>query len=82
MTTPASAQHYARVLRATRAGLALTQAQVADAIGVHVATISRFESGEREPRLGQMIALAKALQCSAHDFLPKETAGATGATES
>ena len=50
----------------------MTQQQVADAAGMNIRQIQKFESGERD--LGNMIlrnalSLAKALDCEVDDFI-------------
>lgn len=39
----------------------LSQEQLADAVGLSVSQISRFESGEREPRINEMISIGAKL---------------------
>ena len=52
-----------------RKELGLTQKEVADAVGVAEATVSRWESGEiANMRRDRISALAKILKCSA-DFI-------------
>lgn len=47
-----------------RARAGLTQAQVAEAVGVNRKTISRIERGETRPRLGLALRLADVLGVS------------------
>lgn len=51
-------------IRAERARLNLSQADVADAIGVHVNMISRYESGVSEPSGSVLVRLAAFFGCS------------------
>lgn len=45
-------------LKARRETLGLTQAQLADKLGIAANTIARWERGEREPEGGNMLDLA------------------------
>ena len=47
----------------------MTQKSLADNVGVAKSLISHYESGNREPRLEQLIAIANALQVSVSCFL-------------
>lgn len=51
-------------IRAERARLNLSQADVADAIGVHVNMISRYESGMSEPSGSVLVRMAAFFECS------------------
>ena len=51
-------------LRAERARLDMTAAEVADAIGVHVNMVYRYESGESEPRGSVLVKMAALFGCS------------------
>lgn len=51
-----------------RKAAGLNQDQVAEAIGVHKQTISRWESGKREPNGEEIRLLVNLLHCSA-DFI-------------
>ncbi len=58
------------ILRARRKELGLTQAQVAKAVGVSEATVSRWETGDiAEVGSGKLPALARALQFSPAQLL-------------
>jgi transcriptional regulator with XRE-family HTH domain len=50
------------VIRRRRAELGLSQAQVAQAAGVTVRQIRRYEAGEQQPLLAAGVAIAHALQ--------------------
>lgn len=82
MGTLAPRQHYARELRAARAGRDWTQSELAKRSGLGLNTIKRFENAEREPRIGQLIALAHVLGVPAREFLPDTEQGANDAAES
>ncbi|MGN6695002.1 MAG: helix-turn-helix domain-containing protein [Aquihabitans sp.] len=60
-TTPLGRRFGARV-RERRAELGLTQVAVAQRAGVHWTFIGQVERGEREPRLGSLLLLAKGLR--------------------
>lgn len=47
----------------------LTQGQLADKMGCYAKDISRWETGERNPGIKSLIALAKALECSLEDII-------------
>lgn len=57
-----SIQHY-------RERLGLTQMALADSIGVSMKTISRWESGQREPRATEILRLSRALGVTLIDLL-------------
>ncbi len=54
--------------KARRLELDLRQDEVARATGLHPTQVSHYEAGEREPSVGNLIKLARALNCSA-DYL-------------
>lgn len=56
-------------LRAARQAAGLTLAEVADAVGVAVATVSHWESGERKPQPDRVGELARALTLQPDDLL-------------
>ena len=63
-------------IKTARKGTGLTQKQVADRTGIDDSTISKFESGDSEPRLGQLEKLASAYHLSLSYFfsnVPPET---------
>ena len=49
------------VLKGARLRRELTQAQLAEKVGVHKMTISRLERGDRQPSMRMLQRLAKAL---------------------
>lgn len=53
----------------------LTQADLAEAVGVKSATISRYETGEIQLSMEMAIEIANALKCSVADFYPSGSAG-------
>jgi transcriptional regulator with XRE-family HTH domain len=57
LTTPGPATYAARI-RAARAYADLTQAELADGIGVTARTIKRRERGYGRPRRGDLLAIA------------------------
>ncbi|AXK88879.1 helix-turn-helix domain-containing protein [Nocardia farcinica] len=69
MGNSASAQHIAAELRAARARRKLTQAELAERAGLHVNSVARLERGERDAKVGQILALASALGVEPHIFL-------------
>ncbi|WP_280245533.1 helix-turn-helix domain-containing protein [Nocardia abscessus] len=75
MEISASVQHYGTTLRRCRRSREWSQVELAKRAGMSKNTISRLENGEREPRMGQIVALAEALAVPAHEFLPDTTQG-------
>lgn len=59
-------------LRALRETAGLTQQQLADLVGMQAQNVTRLETGGREPAWGTVIRLAKALNVSTDEFLPKD----------
>lgn len=51
-------------IKAARIERGLSQENLANAVGVRKATISRYENGEREPRIEQIKSIAKVLNVS------------------
>lgn len=56
-------------LKEIRLRKGLTQAQVAEMIGVHVMNISRWENGERDPSTDIVRKLAFVLECTTDELL-------------
>lgn len=59
-------------IKAARVNKNLTQAELAEAVGVGVRTIQNWESGASSPRADMMPAICEVLECSTDDiiFLP------------
>lgn len=51
-------------MRAERARVGMTQKQVADAIGVHINSIVKWELGETEPTASKLIGLCQLYECT------------------
>ncbi|MGW6699601.1 helix-turn-helix domain-containing protein [Nocardia sp. NPDC055049] len=69
-----NAGRIAAPLRAARARRGLTQEQLAKLSGFAPQTISRFETGDRDPRVGQLMRLAAALDVSPSALLAEAVA--------
>src|SRR5690349_17269401 len=52
------------VIRKRRNELGMSQTQLAEAAGVHVRQIRRYETGEQQPLLSVGVAIARALKLS------------------
>lgn len=57
-------------LKQLRKAAGLTQAELAEKVGSHTITVSRWETDEREPTWTNIAALAKALGVDCTAFLP------------
>jgi transcriptional regulator with XRE-family HTH domain len=68
---------FAERLSAVRAVRDLTQQQLADAAGIHVTQLRRYEAGTAEPSLRVLRSLAVALSISADELLFDEPRGPT-----
>ena len=55
---------FADKVKDARAARGLTQPQLSEMVGISVRSIVAYESGEKVPRQGTMLKLAKALQVS------------------
>ena len=62
----------AQNIASRRHALGLTQAQLAERIGVETETVSRFERGKHLPSLATLERLAKTLRCMMSDLLAEE----------
>lgn len=62
-------EQFAINLRRTRRAAELSQEQLGDRCGLHATEISRLERGVREPRLGTIVRLARALEVRPADLL-------------
>ncbi|GAM48284.1 DNA-binding protein [Nocardia seriolae] len=58
-------------LRAARARRGYTRTELAEASGVAVSTIQRFENGERSPDMHQLFALSNALDVSPTEIMDR-----------
>jgi transcriptional regulator with XRE-family HTH domain len=56
-------------LRAARAEARLTRGGLAEAVGVHVSSVSEWEAGRQVPRVETVAALARALSIEPSDLL-------------
>lgn len=63
---------YGSRIKETRKLRGLTQQEVADAAGMSVMTIRRYESGERTPNIESLRKIAGAMGCSVADIIPPE----------
>lgn len=69
---------FSQRLKTLRKKAGLNQTQLAEAVGVSLLTLFRWEKGERQPRLEEIKSLAKALNVSENDLLndpPPEKSG-------
>jgi transcriptional regulator with XRE-family HTH domain len=64
-----AADTFARNLKRAREKAKLSQEALADAAGMHRNEISLLERGEREPKIGTVARLAKALGMTAGELL-------------
>ena len=70
MLAPMEAKaRFAANLRRMRLAAGLTQEDLSRATGLHVVTISRFETGQREPLISTALLLADALDTSLDDLV-------------
>lgn len=53
-----------------RIAASMTQSQLAEAIGVRVQTITRWECGKTVPRFDTALKSARVLGCSLEDLIP------------
>ena len=56
-------------LKAARLAAGLTQAQLAERLGIQQTSIARYESGTREPLASTLKQLALALNCAMEDLI-------------
>ncbi|MFC6792723.1 XRE family transcriptional regulator [Methylobacterium komagatae] len=56
-------------IKLRRKAKGLTLEQVASMVDLSVSQVSRFESGEREPKISEIFKLAEALDCSVEDLI-------------
>lgn len=67
-------------IRERREALGLSRTELAEAVGISAKSLSRYESGEREPRASDLVKIASNLGCSVEDLvenptLPRERPG-------
>ena len=62
-------------VRAARALLNWTRAQLSDACGVPVRTLHRFEAGEGEPQRRTVAAIRAALEAAGAEFIAENGGG-------
>lgn len=60
---------FAANLRSQRARADITQGRLAEAIGVNVATIVKYEDGTTTPGADKVFALADVLRCTPNELL-------------
>jgi transcriptional regulator with XRE-family HTH domain len=63
------AEQFGRNLAEARSWAGLTQTQLAERVCMRQMEISRFERGERSPRLDAVVALASAVGVQVRDLL-------------
>lgn len=56
-------------IRAVRIAAGMTQQQLADALGVAQQSVTRWETGEREPRVSTLKRIAAVLGCDLRDLI-------------
>ena len=61
-----------RNIKQCRAALGLTQAQLAERLGMETETLSRFERGKHLPTLKNLLRMAEVLRTSVADLLGEE----------
>ncbi len=71
--------YLSEALRAARRRAGLSQAELADLLGVRQSSVSQWERGSTRPSTVHLLALAAALKCSLLDFAGAGIGGGTGA---
>ncbi len=56
-------------IRAARIAAGMTQQQLADALGISQVSVTRWETGEREPRVSTLKRIASVLGCNLRDLI-------------
>ena len=69
MSPEAIGRQFARNLAEAREWVGLTQAQLADQVGIGQVEIARYETGVRCPRLDRLVSLAEVLGLQVRDLL-------------
>ena len=64
--------------RAARGLLGWSQTELAEAAGVALQTISKFETGDRTPIANNLIAIRRALEAAGVKFIPAGKTGGPG----
>lgn len=64
-----STKDMASFIRGKRGQLDMTQGELADAVGVNVTTIVKYEDGRMIPGADKVFALADALKCAPNELL-------------
>ena len=59
-------------IKEIRSARGMTQNELAERLHTTVATISRYESGQREPTLTMAAEIAAALNCSVDDLVERK----------
>lgn len=60
-------------IKEIRESIPMTQSELAEKLSLSVHTISKYEQGQRHPKLKQLEKIAKALDVSVNDLMTKET---------
>ncbi|HZF00876.1 MAG TPA: helix-turn-helix transcriptional regulator [Methylomirabilota bacterium] len=61
-------RRFAEILRETRAKAEISQEELAERAGLHRTYISQLERGLKSPSLDVIVALAKGLRITPHEF--------------
>lgn len=56
-------------IRAARLAAGMTQQQLADALGISQVSVTRWETGEHEPRVSTLKRIASVLGCNLRDLI-------------
>jgi transcriptional regulator with XRE-family HTH domain len=67
-----------RQSRAARGLLKWSQRQLADESGVGLSTVAEFENDKREPWLGNLAAIRRALETAGVEFIPAKSGKGVG----
>lgn len=68
--TNKSVQSLAAAIRAERARVDLTQAQLADLVGVSRPVIVSWEAGAVSPRHSELVKMSRAFKKAVHEWMP------------
>jgi len=72
--------YLSQAIREARRRAGLSQAELAELLGVRQSSVSQWERGSTKPSTIHLLALAAALKCSLLDLSGAGANGATGAT--